>query len=354
MTQLAEQHDASTATHEATPQRLQDARRQGRVARSADLTAAAVILTAVVLVAWLGGYIVAGLRDMTAMLLDGRSNPLASPAALAESAGQALQGVLVPLVGIMAGLFMAALAAGIVQVGAVRSAEPIKPQWNRVSPLAGLQRIASRRTAVRVGFTLGKLSLAGVVVVTTLQAYWQRLLQVGAGDTHSIGEAAGSALGRAAWPLALGLTALAVLDRLYQRWQHRWDLKMTHAQWREDRRRQEGDPAVRHHMRRRGEQRRQRPGVAVWHATAVLSAPGGPALAIRYAAGMRCPHILATGHGRDAEQIRRRAEENEIPVVLVADLAARLAAVARSGQAVPRRWQQDVLDVLEATEGVTA
>jgi hypothetical protein len=49
--------------------------------------------------------------------------------------------------------------------------------------------------------------------------------------------------------LGLALVAVGALDYLYQRWQHRRDLRISHRQLRDDLRRMEGDPALRNRRR---------------------------------------------------------------------------------------------------------
>jgi flagellar biosynthetic protein FlhB len=354
MTLLTEEHDNLARPYEATPQRLKDARQQGRVARSSDLTTAAVVITAVVMVGWLGEHLLVGLREMTAMLLDGRGNPLARPDALAHEVSRAVGQILLPLAGILGAVMMAAVATGVLQVGVVSSADPVKPRWSRLSPLSGVERIVSRRTAVRVGFTLAKITLAGAVIVTTLRAYWHDLLRAGAGDAEGLGAAARSAVGRAAWLLAAGLVGLAVLDWLYQRWQHRQDLKMTHAQWREELRNREVDPDIRRRMRRQRDRHRLQLNVTVPQATAVIASPDGPAIAIRYNSGMHSPLVIVAADGPDADRVRDLAAENGIQVAWEPELASQLLNCSRSGQAVPRRWCQPLLEAIFPQEGATA
>jgi flagellar biosynthesis protein FlhB len=48
-----------------------------------------------------------------------------------------------------------------------------------------------------------------------------------------------------AWRAGLALLALGALDYLYQRWQHRRDLRISHRELRDDLRQMEGDPNVR-------------------------------------------------------------------------------------------------------------
>lgn len=354
MTQLAEQNDTSAQTHDATPSRLAEARRQGRVARSTDLTAALTVLTAVVLIGYLGRGLLEGLRDMTALLLDGRQTPLASPEQLAGLTGSAMHNIFLPLAGVLAGMMMVAFAVGAIQVGGATAADAIKPRWARINPLTGLGRMMTRRMRVRAGLIVLKLILAAGVIAVTLQGYWQQLLRVGMGNADAMTAALGAALLRAGWLLAAGLVALGVLDWLYQRWQHRQDLKMTHEQWREDLRRNEGDPGIRRRQQRQAQQGRQRLALTVPRATTVLSDPDGPAVAIHYTSEMKMPRILAAGHGSEADQIRNIAQASGIYIADEPDLARQIARAGQAGQSVPRRWTTPIRFIIEQAEDANA
>ena len=134
MGEFAIQDDSGDRTHPPTPLRLQEARRSGNVARSADVTTVVVIVTALVLLLLLGPMLLERRRAMTCALLDGRDQPLADPATLASQAWAAGRGVLTPLLGLILGVTLAAAVAGLMQVGPLMTFEPIRPRLSRISP----------------------------------------------------------------------------------------------------------------------------------------------------------------------------------------------------------------------------
>jgi flagellar biosynthetic protein FlhB len=240
-------------THLPTPLRLEEARREGRVARSGDLTAAAVTLAALAALALLGGAMLQGLRELTAACLDfgdgGAAN--ASPDSALRAAAASLPAVLLPVAGLCGVAAVVAVLASVAQVGLLSAPGRVRPQWDRLSPGDGLRRLAGRRSLVRALFTAAKLAAVAGVTWVSFSGSWQRLLAAADGDGDAMLSAAGGLVGGLALRVTAALLALAALDYLYQRWQHRQDLKMTHRQWLEDMRRMGADPQWRRRRRRR-------------------------------------------------------------------------------------------------------
>lgn len=251
---------AESRTEEATPLRLDEARRSGFVPRSADVTNVAVLITAGVMLAWLGPMLLDGVRAMTVALLDGRAEPLANPAALSKALKAALPGVLVPAAGIVGACVVAAILAGAVQFKPLTTFEPIRPQWSRLSISAGLKRMVSLRGGVRTALALAKLAVLAWLGASVVQTGVAGFLTVAQSDAeHFATRLAGMARSTLV-PLGTALVVLAAVDWLFQRWQYRRDLRMTRQDWKEDFKRMEGDGTIRTARRKAQRNRRNTKG----------------------------------------------------------------------------------------------
>jgi len=160
---MATRSDTEQRTEQPTVLRLAEARRQGQVARSADLTGAAVILAAAAAL-WLGGGVL--LREIMEMFGGMLSfAPLAPDVGIAT--GAAVWSPAGPVVWITvcfcSAVALIAALAGIAQVGLHVSEDAIKPQLDRLSPGQGLRRIFSSRGLVRATFALVKIAAVGFV-----------------------------------------------------------------------------------------------------------------------------------------------------------------------------------------------
>ncbi|MBN1943059.1 MAG: EscU/YscU/HrcU family type III secretion system export apparatus switch protein [Phycisphaerae bacterium] len=250
---------ADSRTEQPTPLRLDEARRAGLVARSAEVIGLAVLLTGLAMLVWLGPALLAGVREMTATLLDGRAEPLANPAALGRAASSAIWGVVLPAGGIVGACLVAAILAGLVQIKPMTTFEPIRPQWSRLRVWAGLKRMASARGGVRTGLAAAKFAVLAWLVADAARTGLAGFQAVAACDAEHLAAGLSAATRTALVPLFAALAVLAAADWLYQRWQFRRDLRITRQQWKEDLKRMEGDPAI-HAARRKARRNRRRAG----------------------------------------------------------------------------------------------
>ncbi|HRS26653.1 MAG TPA: EscU/YscU/HrcU family type III secretion system export apparatus switch protein, partial [Phycisphaerae bacterium] len=157
--------------------------------------------------------------------------------------------------------------------------------------------------------------------------------------------------------LRLGLTllVLALLDYWYQRWNWWRRLKMTKQEVRDELKRMEGDPQMRH--RRRQLQMRlalQRVGIDVPKADVVVTNPTEYAVALKYdEATMTAPRVMAKGKDLLAARIRQVAQQHRIPIVQRPPLARALYAAVEVGQEVPPAYYRAVAEVLAYVYRIT-
>src|SRR5260221_5004758 len=134
-------------TEEPTPRRREEARKQGQVAFSPELTAAAVVLAGVLFLMVTGDRV--GSRLLEAFRTDLRHVPAQE---LGVGEAQELGGRLFGrLAGVLGGLFAVAVAAAIgvavAQLGFRMLPQGLTPDLHRVSPVAGFNRLFSAQSA---------------------------------------------------------------------------------------------------------------------------------------------------------------------------------------------------------------
>ena len=128
---MRERDTTGQRTEPPTRRRLEEARRKGRVARSADLSAAVLTLGGIALLAAMAPSLLGELKQMMAELL-------ASAGDAGSDVGRGLWHAAAPAVGTLGLMFtaLAAMAIGInvLQVGFRLTSEPIKPDLGRLWP----------------------------------------------------------------------------------------------------------------------------------------------------------------------------------------------------------------------------
>ncbi len=344
--------DRGERTEAPTPRRRQEAREQGQVARSQDLPAAVLLLGCVVALNVLGPHILS-------TLLETYSSLLGSGAARPEEVTRLLPMVLKSMAMVTLPILLLAVvfvtAANLAQVGWLVSAQPLMPDLNRLNPINGLQKLLDLQALVRLGLGIAKMAAVAVVAGLTL---WQ----VRHGILYSAHLGAGALLGYSGQiiytlclRLAVALLVLAIIDYAWQRWQHEQDLKMSKEEVKEEFRRMEGDPMIKHRRRQVQQQlARQRMRYDVPKADVVITNPTELAIAIRYEAEtMSAPRVVAKGQGYMAAMIRQIASEHGIPIIERKPLARALYKTVEVGQEIPREFYQAIAEVLAYVYDIT-
>ncbi len=335
-------------SQEATPHRRQKAREQGQVARSQDLSSAALLLGGLLAVLWLGQGLVALFFDLTLEQL-GQNAWLETDVATVSNYGVgvivAFAGVFLPLMGVF---LLLAVMSNLLQVGFLFLPEKLAFNPSHINPLKGVKRIFSLPGVVRLGFGIIKICIVAVVAGISLYSQQEEILALSAMSIPQIAWFFPQILLWTAIKIAIALLILAILDFAFQKWKHEQDLKMTNQEVREEMKNLQGDPQI--IARRRAVQRQlvlNRLSTAVPKADVVITNPTELAIAIQYdTETMLAPVVVAKGAGIVAQRIRLLALEHNIPVVEKKPLAQALYKQVDVNHPIPRDLYAAVAEVL--------
>lgn len=332
-------------TEAPTPRKREEARKQGQVARSQDLSAAALILSGMVGLALLGPGMLRSMLAVMAAAMTSESNRIEDVLPFAGAvATEALERVAPFLVLV----FLAALASVLPQVGLTLSFKPLMPSLSKISPIAGFKRLFSMRSVMLAVTNFGKLLVVGTVGYFSLVGSSAAIIYAVTFGFHDL-FALGSAMTMEfSMKLAAALVILALLDLVYQRYQHERDLKMTKEEVKDELRSMEGDPKLK---RRRREIQlqlsQQQVRQQVPQADVIITNPTHVSVAIRYdSATMPAPKVVAKGADHMALRIRQVAMEFGIPIVQRPPLARAIYAEVNEGEFIPERLYQVIAEIL--------
>ncbi len=345
---MAEDSEGGDKTELPTDRRREEVRERGNVARSVDLSVAASVVAAAGVLYFFGS----GIARMQVDLL--RSS-LSAPAWTTMDVGK-LSVELWKLAGPLAAAVLPALALVVVaavavnaaQVGFVISTEALSPNFERLNPLAGMKRLFSLQSTVRMAGNVLKLVVACAIVAGFVVGRLPEFLHSIDLDTVGFCRQLGGWLVALAFQLSLGLFVLAVLDYGFQLWKFEQDIKMTKQEVRDEMRHMEGDPHIR--QKRREAHRKlvnARQVQQAKNADVVITNPTEIAVAIKYdATKMEAPIVLAKGKDHLAARIRKVAAENGIPIVEKKPLAQALYRMVKVGQPIPTELYEGVAEIL--------
>ena len=340
---------AQEKTEAATPRRRREARQDGNVARSPDLTAACVLLASMLLLDLFGGDLMGGLKRIVQATLSGEllSHPV-QPTGLGAVPAFSSTMMSRALLPFMIGVAVVALLATLMQVGLLLTAKPLQPKFSRISPAKGLGQLFGGRGAVRLIMSLAKVAVIGTFAALVITMQMPQILKIGELDVRPICAVSWGLLYGLGVKLALVLILLALLDYAYQRWQREKDMRMTKEEVKEEMKRMDGDPLIKQRRSRVARQlAMQRIAQAVPKADVVVTNPTHFAVALRYdAATMSAPKVVAKGADYMALRIRQLALANQVPLVERKSLARALYQAVEVGQEVPPQFFSAVAEIL--------
>jgi flagellar biosynthetic protein FlhB len=341
-------------TEDPTEHRRAEAREKGNVAKSGDLTAAALMLAAAAAVLTLAPPLSRELAGHTAASLSSVKLQVDQDWALqlANETATSLGGAVLPVL-VLTGLV--SLGANLVQTGFLFAPDAVQPKFSRISPLAGAKRILSVRALAKLAVSLGKLGL--LAAITILVVWWslpEFLLLTGA-EPGGIASLIHEATARLAFALAAALLVLALLDFGFQKWKHEQELRMTKQEVRDEMKNMEGDPQIRHRRREAHRKLTQsRELQAVKKADVVVTNPTHYAVALRYdPATMSAPVVVAKGVDELALQIRKIATEHGVPILERPALARTLYASVKIGRSIPVDLYEAFVEIMAYVYRIT-
>ncbi|RDI19543.1 flagellar biosynthetic protein FlhB [Pseudacidovorax intermedius] len=332
----------------ATQRRLDQARRDGQVPRSRDLTHLAVVGTGAVALLLLAPTAFGALRDALAAALHFNAAEAMRPAAMGERLMHlGLLGI-AACVGFAAIVIAAAVIATLATGGWVMSAKAITPDLNRLNPFSGLGRLFSKQQASTVlKLVLLSAILAGVGFVYvrgSMDALARMVLMPAPSALPYFADwlVQGTALAM------LVLVAAAIADVPLQGWLHRSRLRMSHEEVKQEHKETDGNPHVKGQQRKAARAILQRASItAVPRADFVVMNPTHFAVALRYdEADMAAPHVISKGSDLLAMKIRDIAKSHDIPVIQSPMLARALYAHAEIDQPIPSQLFTAVAQIL--------
>jgi flagellar biosynthetic protein FlhB len=353
---MADELDSDEKTEEATPRYLEEARERGQVAQSTELVAALMLCAAGASLT-LGGEDLARatgelLRDTLALASQAGELELGAEDAAALIEGS-LQGVVPALLAVVLPVLAVGFLVAYGQAGFRVTPRAVAPELSKLDPIKGLRRMLSPRAVFRTLLAIAKLAvIAGAMVfvawreipaITRLAGAELRPALVGV--VHVVVRCAAAAI--------TAILVLALLDFLYQRWQHARDLRMTKQQVRDEHKNTEGDPRIKARVRAiQRELARRRMMAEVPKATVVVTNPTHFAIALRYARDgdgepeTAAPLVVAKGVDAVAERIKAVAREAGVPLYEDVNLARAMYPKVEIGQLIPEDLYRAVAVVI--------
>ncbi|MBS1795830.1 MAG: EscU/YscU/HrcU family type III secretion system export apparatus switch protein [Acidobacteria bacterium] len=306
-------------TEQPTDKRLQDARKKGQVAKSQDLTSAALLISTVAVVWLIGGYIGGTLQGMVRDQIEFAATfkgPFTGETAYLVI-WRGLTAMVWALVPVFAVVVVFAFLGNYLQIGTIFSFESIAPKFDKLNPVEGFRnKFLKSRPYIELGKTLLKMAITAAVAGYVLWAAREDVIRLISKPPGIVAAYTFGLVLEIGLKIGLAFLILGGADFFLQRFLHRQEMKMTKHEVKEEYKETEGNPLIK--AQRRALHREilsQSMAAAVRDADVVLANPTHVAVALKYERGKsEAPVITAKGADLMAAQIRRIAGDAGIPI----------------------------------------
>ena len=338
-------------TEKATPKKLDDARKEGRVARSSDLINGFMLLLMFFVLKLFGG-IMAGLfldsfvkyynkaSDISMEVFDVRQ--------AVNLSNEIVLDIVIASLPVLIGSFVVALVGNIVQVGWKVTGKPLKPKLDRLNPIGGFKRMFSQEKVVELIKSILKVLAIALVAYNEVKDRWKFILNLYDFEFMQAILNIFDIVLDVGIKISLIFVIIGLADFGYQKWKHLHDLRMSKQEVKDEMKQSEGDPQIKGQIRqkmREGARRRMMQDLP--KADVVITNPTHFAVAVKYdKETAEAPYVLAKGADYVAANIKEIAKQNNIEIVENKPLARMLYYNVEIGDQIPPELYQMVAEVL--------
>ncbi|HOH08661.1 MAG TPA: flagellar biosynthesis protein FlhB [bacterium] len=351
---MAENDQGQEKTEQATPKRREESHQKGQVAKSRELASVAILGGALIYFYFDAAALLKRMMTMTSDLLRSSGTTRLTADSVSSNFAEISFQMIIMLLPLLLTVLVVSLLANILQVGFIFSPEAIAPKFSKIDPLKGMKNILGLRAFVELLKNILKIGIISLIAFLTIKAEMAGILPLMQQSVWKIisfiGVNAFKILSNVCWLLIV----LAILDYLYQRWEHERSIKMTRQEIKEENKQMEGDPLIKGRMKRlQREAARKRMMASVPQADVVITNPTHLAVALKYdAEAMSAPMVLAKGADHVAAKIKEIARDHQVPIVENKWVAQVLYRMVDIDGAIPENLYRAVAEILAYVYGL--
>lgn len=346
--QLFSDGGSGEKTEQATQRKREKAREEGQVAKSNEITTAAILVFMFAGLKMLGPFIIEHMiliykEAFTHIHYEEINIGLANQIYIYYL----IQGMYI-LAPILAISFFVALVSEVAQVGWKPTGKPLQPKFNRLSPVQGFKRMFSVRTLVELLKSVLKLTIIGVIVYFTLRDYENLIYLFYDVSIYESYKFISDIVFDLGIKIGMYFIIIAAIDYTYQRIKLSRDLRMTKQEVKEERKMMDGNPEIKSRIRQKMREAAMRRMMQdLPKADVVITNPTHFAIAIQYDDKTSvAPKVIAKGADLMAARIREKAKEFDIELVENKGLARTLYYTVEIGDEIPPELYQAVAEIL--------
>ena len=251
------------------------------------------------------------------------------------------------LMPVMAAIFVVMIVVNVAQVGWAFNTESLMPNFEKLNPISGIQKLLSPKVLVELLKAIIKVIIVIYYLykfiaqeIDSLPAMVLSDLKLDVGYSIDL-------LVRLVYDICKVMLVFALFDYGYQWWNHKQSLKMSKQEIKEEMKQTEGNPQIKSKIKQKQcEMAMQRMMSEVPKANVIVTNPTHFAVALKYENDMPAPLVVAKGKDLVAFKIREIAKSNNVAIVENKPLARIIYQTVEIGDIIPPELYQAVAEVL--------
>ena len=340
----------SDKTEEPTPKKKKDARKQGNIAKSAEVNKAMTFIAILVVIYMMSGSIISELQGFIVNILSGDFSMTMNDNTITILMFKVMMSFMKIVLPISLIIMVFGILGSLIQTGLFFSMESLKPKFSKLNPLTGLKNMFSMKAIVNLIKSMVVICIMIYLGYSFMSKNFEGIIKSGDIYLPYMFNIVLDLIKSILTSITLAVAVVAALDYGYEKFSHKKGLKMTKQEVKEEYKQMEGDPHIKGKIKQKQRQMaNQRMMQAVPSSTVIVTNPTHISIAIRYEQGKdTTPIVVAKGADEVAFRIREIAKSHDIPIIENVPLARLIYKEVDIDQEIPEEMYKAVAEVLVA------
>lgn len=334
---------------DATPRKLEQARKEGQVVKSKDFSTAVSLLVLFSVIFGLAPFIWNQIVQVFTLLYEQIPNANIDKIGYTYILMIAVKGAALIIGPILFIAWLVAVLADFIQVGPLVAIAPLVPKLDKLNPTKYFKNIMSVKTLFELFKNIVKVIILGYIGWSVYKEHIESILMLAAIDNNfAVMIEFGKLMTEFIFKACIAFLIIAAADYGVTKWKFLQDQKMSFKEIKDEYKNSEGDPNVKAQLRQRRMAMLQQGAMdAVPTADFVVTNPTHVACALKYVAEeMDSPMLIAKGTELIAKKIIGIAKEHNVPVIENPPVARAVFRMCEINQPIPPELYKAVAEIL--------
>ena len=334
---------------DATPRKLEQARKEGQVVKSKDFSTALSLLVLFAVIFGLSPFIWNQIVQVFTLLYEQIPNATLGKVGYSYILLISVKGAVLIIGPILFIAWFIAILADFIQVGPLVAVAPLVPKLDKLNPTKYFKNIMSVKTLFELFKNIVKVIVLGYIGWMVYKSHIETILMLAAIDnSFAVMIEFGKLMTEFIFKACIAFLVISAADYGVTKWKFLRDQKMSFKEIKDEYKNSEGDPNVKAALRQRRMQMLQQGAMdAVPTADFVVTNPTHVACALKYVAEeMDSPMLIAKGTELIAKKIIDIAKEHSVPVIENPAVARALFRMCDINQPIPPELYKAVAEIL--------